>query len=124
MARGHLVNRRPPQPSQPPRGHRDARVYLCLRRNGQGMARLMTRRVALAALGTLAAGSVLGLGYAYRSIFGIVESPAPDVGLANGPGDGGMTGVGAVDMRAYLEMFSRHTEINRVVEEIPGGVRT
>jgi hypothetical protein len=88
------------------------------------MARLMTRRVALAALGTLAAGSVLGLGYAYRSIFGIVESPAPGVGLANGPGAGGMMGVGPVDMHAYLEMFSQHTEINRVVEEIPGGVRT
>jgi hypothetical protein len=35
-----------------------------------------------------------------------------------------MMGVGPVDMGTYMEMFSRHTEINRVVEEIPGGVRT
>ena len=35
-----------------------------------------------------------------------------------------MMGVGPVDMRAYMEMFRRHSEINRVVEEIPGGVRT
>ena len=35
-----------------------------------------------------------------------------------------MMAVGPVDMRTYMEMFSRHTEINRVVEEIPGGVRT
>jgi hypothetical protein len=41
----------------------------------------------------------------------------------NGPG-GGMMGVDAVDMSRYMEMFNRHNEINRVVEEIPGGVRT
>lgn len=33
-------------------------------------------------------------------------------------------GVGPADMRLYMEMFNRHTEINRTVEEIPGGVRT
>jgi len=33
-------------------------------------------------------------------------------------------GVGAADMRLYMEMFARHDEISRVVEEIPGGVRT
>jgi hypothetical protein len=33
-------------------------------------------------------------------------------------------GVGPADMRTYMEMFSRHTEINRTVAEIPGGVRT
>jgi hypothetical protein len=85
------------------------------------MGRMTTRRAALAALGTLAASSVLGLGYVFRSIF---ESTSPGVRLANGPGGGGMMGVGPVDMRMYMEMFSRHTEINRVVEEIPGGVRT
>ena len=85
------------------------------------MGRMTTRRAALAALGTLAASSVLGLGYVFRSIF---ESSSPGVRLANGPGGGGMMGVGPVDMRMYMEMFSRHTEINRVVEEIPGGVRT
>lgn len=85
------------------------------------MARLMTRRGALAALGVLATGSVFGVGYVIRSIF---ESPTQGFRLTNGPGDGGMMGVGPVDMSRYMTMFNRHNEINRVVEEIPGGVRT
>jgi hypothetical protein len=28
------------------------------------------------------------------------------------------------DMRLYMDMFARHQEISRTVEEIPGGVRT
>jgi len=83
------------------------------------MGQTITRRVALAALGTLAAGSVVGLGYLLRSI-----SYSPGVRLANGPGGGGMMGVGPADMSLYMDMFSRHTEINRTVEESPGGVRT
>ena len=82
---------------------------------------VVTRRVALTALGTLAAGGVLGLGYALGRM---TESTAPDVRLADGPGGGGMMGVDPVAMRTYMEMFRRHNEINRVVEEIPGGVRT
>lgn len=82
------------------------------------MGGTFTRRTALAALGTVAAGSVLGLGYLFRVI-----THTPNVRLANGPG-GGMMGVGPADMRMYMEMFSRHTEINRTVEEIPAGVRT
>jgi len=35
-----------------------------------------------------------------------------------------MMGVSGADMSLYMEMFSRHNEIHRVVEEIPGGVRT
>ena len=34
---------------------------------------------------------------------------------------GGATGM---DMRAYMNMFMRHQELRRSVEEIPGGVRT
>ncbi|WP_123023291.1 hypothetical protein [Mycolicibacterium stellerae] len=83
------------------------------------MSRTITRRAALAALGTVAAGGVVGLGYLLRSI-----GHSPGVRLANGPDGGGMMGVGPADMRLYMEMFSRHTEINRTVEEIPGGVRT
>ena len=83
------------------------------------MAQLMNRRMALAALGAATAGSLLGLGYVVRSIFEL-----PGVRLTNGPGDGGMMGVGSGDMRTYMEMFNRHTELNRVVEQIPGGVRT
>ena len=33
-------------------------------------------------------------------------------------------GAGHMDMSRYMEMFMRHSEINRVVEDIPGGVRT
>ena len=82
------------------------------------MARL-TRRTVLAALGALGAGSVVGLRYVFRRIS---ESPVTAaVRLTDG---GGFMGAGPVDMSRYMEMFSRHREINRVVEEIPGGVRT
>ncbi|HYB35191.1 MAG TPA: hypothetical protein VEF72_04980, partial [Mycobacterium sp.] len=81
------------------------------------MARL-TRRAALATLGALGAGSVLGLRYVHRSIS---EAPAPRIRLTDG---GGFMGADPVDMSRYMEMFNRHNEINRVVEEIPGGVRT
>jgi hypothetical protein len=33
-------------------------------------------------------------------------------------------GVDAMDMSRYMEMFNRHNEITRTVEEIPGGIRT
>ena len=33
-------------------------------------------------------------------------------------------GAGHMDMSRYMEMFTRHTEISRVVQDIPGGVRT
>jgi hypothetical protein len=81
------------------------------------MARL-TRRAALAVLGTLGAGNVLGLRYVRRSIS---EAPTPRIRLTDG---GGFMGADPVDMSRYMEMFMRHNEINRVVEEIPGGVRT
>src|SRR5690349_9743028 len=80
----------------------------------------VTRRVALAALGALAAAGVPGLGCARRLVGG---SDASGVRPADG-GGGGMMGVDPVDMRTYMEMFSRHAEINRIVDEIPGGVRT
>ena len=81
------------------------------------MARL-TRRAALTALGAIGAGSVLGLGYVLRSIF---ELPSTAIRLTDG---GGFMGAGHMDMSRYMEMFMRHSEINRVVEDIPGGVRT
>ena len=77
------------------------------------MARF-TRRAILAALG---ASAVMSIGYALRGILG---SPVPSVRLT----DGGMMGASPADMSLYMEMFSRHTEISRTVEEIPGGVRT
>jgi hypothetical protein len=104
----------------------------------------LTRRAALAALG---AGGVLGAGYALRALF---ERSTPDAAPA-GPDEasgGGMAGSGSgmmgpdsgsgmmgsgssmmgsatgADMSTYMDMFNRHTQLRRVVEEIPGGVRT
>lgn len=59
-------------------------------------------------------GALLGLGYILRNIIDIPISRAQ-------PGMGGATGM---DMRAYMNMFMRHQELRRSVEEIPGGVRT
>ena len=65
-------------------------------RSEETMARFMNRRAALAALGALAAGGVLGVGYVIRNIF---ELPTPGFRLTNGPGDGGMVGASAADMQ-------------------------
>jgi hypothetical protein len=55
------------------------------------------------------------------------------VGVAAGCGgrrsgtmmSGGMMGdATAADMNTYMDLFERHTEIRRIVDEIPGGVRT
>ncbi len=75
----------------------------------------LTRRSALALLG---AGGILGLGYLIR---GINKAPAPPVRLTDGHG---FMGADPMDMSNYMEMFARHNEISRTVEEIPGGVRT
>ncbi len=72
----------------------------------------MGRRAALRMLVTGAA--LFGLGCVLRNIIDIPVSRAQ-------PGMGGSTGM---DMRAYMNMFMRHTELRRRVEEIPGGVRT
>ena len=83
------------------------------------MATRLTRRAALAALGVLGAGSVLAVRYGVRGVF---ERPVsePKIRLT----DGGMMGVGMADMSIYMDMFNRHQQISRTVEEIPGGVRT
>jgi hypothetical protein len=77
--------------------------------------RSFTRRRVLAVLG---AGGVVGLAYALRNI---VDAPVPRVRLTDGHGFGGTD---SVDMSRYMEMFARHQEISRTVDEIPGGVRT
>jgi hypothetical protein len=73
----------------------------------------LTRRAALATLG---AGAILGLGYALRDIL----SPPPSTVRLRLTDDGGMMGVGPTDMSRYMEMFSRHNELTRTVEEVPG----
>ncbi|MEY8014213.1 hypothetical protein [Mycobacterium servetii] len=72
------------------------------------------RRAALAALG---AGGAAVVGFALR---GASAWPAPRIRLADH--DGCMAG--PADMRRYAQMFHRHNEITRTVEDIPGGVRT
>ena len=76
------------------------------------MAKL-TRRAALAVLATGA--GLLGLGYVLRNI---VDMPFSH---ANGPGMGGVT---SMDMSRYMNMFMRHGQLRRSVEDIPGGIRT
>src|SRR5882757_4849005 len=73
----------------------------------------LTRRAALAMLGTGA--GLLGLGYVLRSV---IDAPSSHAG----PGMFG--GTNSMDMSTYMEMFSRHGELRRTVEDIPGGVRT
>lgn len=58
------------------------------------------------------------VGYALR---GVVGWPVPGIRLVD---HDGCMGVGHADMRRYNEMFNRHNEITRTVDEIPGGVRT
>ncbi len=83
------------------------------------MAKL-TRRAALAALGAVSVvGALGGLAYALREIF---ESDARPDGSMMGPGMMGNTN--PADMNVYMEMFNRHSEIKRIVDHIPGGVRT
>jgi hypothetical protein len=74
-----------------------------------------SRRTALAALG--AGGGAAMLGYALRG----VRWSVPDIRLTD---HDGCMGVGHADMGRYREMFNRHNEITRSVDEIPGGVRT
>ncbi len=79
----------------------------------------------LAILG--AGGGLLGLGYAVRGIVGMAVS---EHRASEAPGTGMMdprlmsTGPPNMDMGLYMEMFRRHSELTRRVEEIPGGVRT
>jgi len=74
-----------------------------------------TRRAALAALG---ASAVMGIGYGLREILG---SSVLGIRLTD---CGGMMGASPADMSLYMDMFMRHNEISRAVEEISGGVRT
>lgn len=78
----------------------------------------LTRRAALAALGALGAGAVVCRGYLRRDVVG---PPATAIRRTD---CGGFMGADHVDMSRYMDMFMRHNQIHRVVEDIPGGVRT
>lgn len=90
----------------------------------------MTKITRRAAIGLLAGGSaLLGLGvaggYLLRDALNFLHRAA-----ARGRGGDGMMGEGmmgsatSADMTMYMELFNRHTELRRTVEEIAGGVRT
>ncbi len=76
----------------------------------------LTRRAALTMLGAGSGAAILS--YLLR---GAARSPMAEIRLAD---HDGCMGVGRADMMRYAEMFHRHNEITRTVEEIPGGVRT
>lgn len=90
----------------------------------------MTRRAALALLGT--GGGLVGVAYAVRGVLGApfngsAAGPADtgDPPMMGGPGGPPMMGAASrMDMSTYMDMFARHTEIRRRVEDVPGGVRT
>ena len=81
----------------------------------------LTRRAMIATLGGIGAASVLAGGYVLRHVW---DSFGSGTGRADSNGGMGMMGVDRADMGRYMEMFNRHDEISRVVDEIPGGVRT
>src|SRR5256885_2335544 len=90
------------------------------------MAKL-TRRAALAMLGTGA--GLVGLGYAARNLLGanlagLKPNGFNNIATSGMMGPGMMGGVSGMEMSTYMEMFNRHTELRRTVEDIPGGVRT
>ena len=64
-----------------------------------------------------AGGGALAVGYVLR---GALRWRAPALNLLDHDG----MGVDAMDVGRYTEMFNRHNEITRTVEEIPGGIRT
>ena len=86
-----------------------------------GMMTRITRRAALSAL--VAGGGLLLIGV----VGGYVRRAAMKLGVADGAGmmGGGVMGSAtSVDMSTYMDLFNRHTDLRRTVEEIPGGIRT
>jgi hypothetical protein len=77
---------------------------------------MLTRRTLLRALLGLAA---LGTG-----LVELACSPRGTATPSPTPTAGMMGGVSSADMSRYMDLFNRHTEIRRTVEQIPGGVRT
>lgn len=84
------------------------------------VTRLVTRRAVLQALAGLA-GLVVTLSCSFRR-----DPPGHSGGMVGGSEMGcrGMMGCAtAADMSVYRDLFHRHTQLRRTVEEIPGGVR-
>ena len=82
---------------------------------------MITRRGLIS--GLLVSGGLLGSGLltGYMLRLGSRPGSAPTAR----PASSGMMGSAtAADMSVYMELFNRHTEIRRTIEEISGGVRT
>ncbi len=87
------------------------------------MSRRAAIRAAAAGGGLLGAG--LAAGYALRGR----PTPAPRAAPAAAPPDAGardtmMGNATAADISTYTDLFSRHAELGRTVQLVPGGVRT
>jgi len=81
--------------------------------------RTITRR---AAIGLMAAGgALLGLGAASGLFLRGALRSLSDDGMM---GTGMMGSATQADMSSYMKLFDRHTELNRTVEAIDGGVHT
>lgn len=84
--------------------------------------KVIERRTMLRALVGL--GGLGGLLVALAcSVRGSGNPPSTSNGGMMG-GSGMMGSATSADMSTYMNLFNRHTEIRRTVEEIPGGVRT
>jgi hypothetical protein len=87
----------------------------------------ISRRAAIRILAA-GGGGLLGFGlaggYALRDLLGATHRPAPAAGNPANPGASMMGDVTAADMSMYMDLFSRHTELHRTVQLVPGGVRT
>lgn len=59
-------------------------------------------------------------GYLLRAALRLTGPPA----VRGTTSAGMMGGVSFADMSSYMDLFSRHSEIRRTVEELPGGIRT
>ena len=86
----------------------------------------VSRRAALglaAAAGALVAIAIAAPVFVLRELLGHLGGQAETSG--GGMMGGGMMGAAtAADMSSYMDLFARHTEIRRTVEQVPGGVRT
>ena len=79
----------------------------------------ITRRAAIGLLG--AGGALLGLGLAGGYLLRDALKSIAGGGMM---GTGMMGSATQADIRSYMNLFDRHTEIRRTVEVIDGGVRT
>jgi hypothetical protein len=79
------------------------------------------------ALGGGVFGAAIAGGYLVPQLISALRGATAQTGGMMGGGmmNGSMMGsVTAADMATYMDMFARHHEIRRTVEQIPGGVRT